>query len=127
LSQKFSVIDTGIGIAEDKQDKIFEHSHRRTANTTRLYGGTGLGAFISARLVELMDSTILIDSKAGWDSDFISPCPFNVELFIEPETPTLKSTIRSNDSFREQAYSTGGRLIRSMPISPAGLSPAGSR
>ena len=99
---KFSVIDTGIGIAEDKQDKIFEQFTQADSNTTRLYGGTGLGLSISARLVELMDSTILIDSKAGVGSDFNFTIVLQRGTAIEPEAPALKPAIRSNDRFRNK-------------------------
>ncbi|HLZ88592.1 MAG TPA: ATP-binding protein, partial [Puia sp.] len=67
---RFSVIDSGIGIAEDKQEKIFEQFTQADSDTTRLYGGTGLGLSISARLVELMGSSILISSMPGKGSNF---------------------------------------------------------
>jgi len=99
---KFSVIDTGIGIAEDKQDKIFEQFTQADSNTTRLYGGTGLGLSISSRLVELMGSSILVDSKVGKGSDFHFSVVLQKGAAIEPEVSMQRPVIKSNDQFRNK-------------------------
>ena len=59
---QFSVDDTGIGIAADKQDMIFEPFAQADDFTTRRYGGTGLGLTISAQLVRLMDGRLSVES-----------------------------------------------------------------
>ncbi|MGN0439123.1 MAG: ATP-binding protein [Lachnospiraceae bacterium] len=59
----FMVIDSGIGIAIEDQDKLFKSFSQVEASTTRKYGGTGLGLNISKQLVELMDGSIHVESE----------------------------------------------------------------
>ena len=64
------VIDTGIGIAEDKQSTIFDVFTQEDLSTTREFGGTGLGLSISKQLCELMGGSISLESKKGEGSTF---------------------------------------------------------
>jgi signal transduction histidine kinase/FixJ family two-component response regulator len=67
---KFEVKDSGIGIASNKLESIFESFTQASENTTRLYGGTGLGLTITKKLVELMGGNVYVASELGKGSIF---------------------------------------------------------
>jgi signal transduction histidine kinase/ActR/RegA family two-component response regulator len=72
----FTVSDTGIGIDDDRMDKIFESFEQAYSDTSRKFGGTGLGLSISKKLVELHDGKIWVESEKGKGSQFNFIIPY---------------------------------------------------
>jgi PAS domain S-box-containing protein len=83
---RFDISDTGIGIPNDKLQKIFESFSQADASVTRKYGGTGLGLTIVKQLVELQNGTIKVQSKENEGSTFSFTIAYQLgktELFDE--------------------------------------------
>ncbi|MFC2109791.1 response regulator [Bacteroidota bacterium] len=76
IDLRVDVIDDGIGIAEDKLDSIFSSFSQASSNTTRKFGGTGLGLTITKQLIELQNGKIWVESELGKGSTFSFVIPY---------------------------------------------------
>ena len=74
---EFYVIDTGVGIAPDMKEKIFDRFHQVDNTITRTQEGSGLGLSISKAYVELLGGTIRVESRGGWGSEFYFTLPYS--------------------------------------------------
>ncbi|MCB9334402.1 MAG: response regulator [Lewinellaceae bacterium] len=79
LELHFTVSDTGVGIGEDRLDKIFESFEQAYSDTSRKFGGTGLGLSISKKLVKLHGGKIWVESEKGKGSRFHFTIPYKIE------------------------------------------------
>jgi two-component system sensor histidine kinase EvgS len=101
ISSKLDLIiaidDTGIGISEDQQRRIFQEFEQSEGQNIELYGGTGLGLSISKRLVGMMDGQILLKSNLGEGSTFTIKL-FDVDtlsLMANRDDTSLQTTMKT--------------------------------
>jgi PAS domain S-box-containing protein len=85
LSIAFAIRDTGIGIAPDQCERIFDGFSQAEASTARRFGGTGLGLAISQRLVRLMGGTLRVVSEVGQGSVFDFAVEFGISA-VQPDS-----------------------------------------
>jgi PAS domain S-box-containing protein len=122
---KFSVSDTGIGIPEEKVDKIFEQFAQADTSTTRKYGGTGLGLAISKQLVELMGGQIDVDSQEERGSTFWFTVRLNRQqslqstphpLLATPESQTADSSKADRNSQESPLFNARILVVEDNPV-----------
>jgi signal transduction histidine kinase/ActR/RegA family two-component response regulator len=88
IALKFTVRDTGIGISDEQQQRIFESFEQGDNGTSRRYGGTGLGLTIAKTLIELQGGTISLKSEPGKSTEFSFIIPYKIgteTAMVQPE------------------------------------------
>lgn len=95
---KFEVKDTGIGIAPENQDKIFNDFDQVKPTFNSKYGGTGLGLSITRKLLNLMGGKISLESEVGRGSRFFFELEFELAPEEQIQTPKIENNKRSLDS-----------------------------
>ncbi|MBB3225816.1 CheY-like chemotaxis protein/CHASE3 domain sensor protein/putative methionine-R-sulfoxide reductase with GAF domain [Luteibacter sp. Sphag1AF] len=101
-----AVTDSGIGIPEEKFQRVFHAFEQVDASTSRQYGGTGLGLAISRRIAELLGGDILLASEAGKGSTFTILIPENA-----PEDGTRPEPVRQQQAAAEATLPLSPGLI----------------
>lgn len=112
---RFEVIDTGIGIAEDKQSRIFNEFYQVDLTSTRAYGGTGLGLAICRELAQLMEGALSFESRQGKGSCFALELPLPTDTANPFALPTPVEPTNDRNPFRAALAGVGSESAASTP------------
>ena len=115
---RFTVVDSGVGIAEEALDDVFQSFAQADGSTTRKYGGTGLGLAISRQLIEGMGGLIGVSSSLGRGSTFWFEIELPVDTAAAPERPTSRAPLSRVLLVESNEYATArvGSLLEELGV-----------
>ncbi len=110
---RFGVQDTGIGIAPDRQIRLFQAFSQVDASTTRRFGGTGLGLVISHRLVAAMGGHLWVESEAGRGSLFLFDVPLHApSSSLKTAAPLSQADANPSEAAAVAAVAAGAEAAK---------------
>jgi PAS domain S-box-containing protein len=118
------IIDTGIGMSEEVQERVFERFSQADSSTTRLYGGTGLGMAISLSLVKLMDGCMHLESEEGKGTTITLELPLSRAAMKEESADKIEDSMPNLQGMKiliAEDNSINQMVIESM-LTPTGAS-----
>ena len=119
-----AVRDTGVGIPQDRMDRLFASFSQVDASTTRRYGGTGLGLAISKRLIELMGGTMWVESEEGTGSTFHLALTAHEADVPRVSTPEGRRVLGGRRLLIVDDHATNREIV-SRQVRPWGMRPMG--
>ncbi|MCL2840285.1 MAG: ATP-binding protein [Defluviitaleaceae bacterium] len=112
---QIEVIDTGIGIPEEHQPRIFNIFEQGEGGTTRKYGGTGLGLAISHRIIEMMGGEIWLTSKQNYGSTFTFTIPYEVGVAVAVnKTPIAQPLVQARKILVAEDVDINREILKSV-------------
>ncbi|MBL8021728.1 MAG: response regulator [Leptospirales bacterium] len=107
---EITVSDTGIGIPQDKFERIFESFEQADGSTARQYGGTGIGLAITKKMVELHQGKIWLTSEVGKGSQFTFSIPLSTEAAAPPTSTIARVELEAEAASEEAAAAFEGNV-----------------